>query len=86
MSNSYSHIFIAEACVVPPSTTFIHRECFGEYAMTDEEKQDYLVSWANVTKYDKPVSRKDVSWRYQTWSQLDGYPVWAKLNTYSGGG
>ena len=54
--------------------------------MSDEDHSDYTASWKNITTYPKPVSRKDVNWRYQTWDKLDGYPVWAELNTYSGGG
>ena len=28
----------------------------------------------------------DSSWKYRTWRQLDGYPYWGQMATYSGGG
>ena len=36
--------------------------------------------------YNQPVNPSDMPWRYQTWDQLDGYPMFAELDTYFGGG
>ncbi|XP_048575324.1 polycystic kidney disease protein 1-like 2 [Nematostella vectensis] len=73
-------------CAVPKDITFVTQDCFGEYSIGDDDENDYLPGWSNVTKYTKPVSRKDVSWRHQSGAQLDGYPVWANVSSYSGGG
>lgn len=75
-----------ESCQVPSEVYGITRECYGEYFIGKDDKHDYNVGWQNVTEYHKRIRWDDMMWRYQNASVLDGYPVWARLNTYSGGG
>ena len=64
----------------------ITNECYSEYSITEDDKKDYIKGWHNITTYETKISWDDMMWRYQNSSQLDGYPIWAKLGTYSGGG
>lgn len=75
-----------ESCQVPSEVYGITRECYGEYFISKDDKYDYNVGWQNVTEYHKRIRWDDMMWRYQNASVLHGYPVWARLNTYSGGG
>ena len=78
--------FYSESCQVPSEVYGITRECYGEYFISKDDKYDYNVGWQNVTEYHKRIRWDDMMWRYQNASALHGYPVWARLNTYSGGG
>ncbi|KAL9957104.1 hypothetical protein ACROYT_G038703 [Oculina patagonica] len=75
-----------ESCKVPTEVYGITNECYGEYFITKDDKNDYTEGWQNITTYDTKISWDDMQWRYQNGTQLDGYPFWAQLNTYSGGG
>lgn len=75
-----------ESCQVPTEVYGITKECYGEYSITKDDKNDYTEGWQNITTYDTEISWDDMQWRYQNASQLNGYPFWAQLKTYSGGG
>lgn len=78
--------FLLESCQVPTEVYGVTNECYGEYFITKDDKNDYTEGWENITTYNTEISWDDMQWRYQNASQLDGYPFWAQLNTYSGGG
>ena len=78
--------FLSESCQVASEVYGTTRECYGEYVINKEDKNDYTKGWQNVTTYYKRIRWDDMMWRHQSASELDGYPVWARLNTYSGGG
>lgn len=75
-----------ESCQVPTEVYGITNECYGEYFISKDDKNDYTEGWQNITTYDTEIWWDDMQWRYQNGTQLDGYPFWATLNTYSGGG
>lgn len=77
--------FKSESCQVPSEVYGITNECYGEYSITGDDKNDYTPGW-NITKYATKISWDDMPWRYQNSTQLDGYPFWAKLTTYGGAG
>ncbi|CAH3175942.1 unnamed protein product [Porites evermanni] len=74
-----------ESCQVPSEVYGITNECYGEYYITGDDKNDYTPGW-NITKYATRISWDDMPWRYQNSTQLGGYPFWAKLTTYGGAG
>lgn len=86
IAECFSFFFFSESCQVPSEVYGITRECYGEYFISKDDKYDYNVGWQNVTEYHKRIRWDDMMWRYQNASVLHGYPVWARLNTYSGGG
>ncbi|XP_078525795.1 polycystin-1-like protein 3 isoform X2 [Lissotriton helveticus] len=54
---------------------------FNMYNIEDEA--DYGAGWGPLP----PNSTNESSiWHYQTEDELEGYPIWAKFGTYSGGG
>ena len=75
-----------ESCQVPSEVYGITRECYGEYSINKDDENDYTSGWQNITTYYMRIRWDNMMWRYQNASALDGYPVWARLNTYSGGG
>lgn len=75
-----------ESCRVPSEVYGITRNCYGDYFITKDDENDYTVGWQNVTTYHTRINWDDMMWRHQSGSQLAGYPFWATLNTYSGGG
>ena len=77
---------LADSCRVPTQVYGITRECFEEYFINNDDKNDYIEGWKNVTTYHTKITWDDMMWRYQNGTQLDGYPFWAQLATYSGGG
>ena len=77
--------FKSESCQVPSEIYGITNECYGEYYITGDDKNDYTPGW-NITTYATKISWDDMPWRYQDRTQLDGYPFWAKLTTYGGVG
>ncbi|XP_047139597.1 polycystin-1-like protein 2 isoform X2 [Hydra vulgaris] len=60
--------------------------CLSDYKMNVEEVQDFDFDWQKPKKYSSPINPLTMPWRYQTSEELDGYPLSATLEIYSGGG
>ena len=60
--------------------------CIDEYSVFDEEDQDFERGWGNTTTYLERITRHTSPWRYQSWTDLDTYPYYARTTTYNGGG
>ena len=65
---------------------FISIDCADEYGFMDEESGDFMDSWKKRAPKKQPVTFANMPWTYQESSALDGYPFWAELTTYLGGG
>ena len=65
---------------------FLPLGCLGKYTTSNELKSDFPRNWTNSTDYSIRMNPRDMPWRYQNWTQLDGYPILAELDTYFGGG
>ncbi|XP_032892396.1 polycystic kidney disease protein 1-like 2 [Amblyraja radiata] len=68
-------------CPVPTRLVDRIKECRAPYSYSDE----YMLDFGNLSVYTDSSSLGS-SWRYQSESQLNGYPVWGKLAVYRGGG
>ncbi|XP_066910530.1 polycystin family receptor for egg jelly-like isoform X2 [Clytia hemisphaerica] len=65
---------------------FINIDCATGYSAARETRNDYNYNWSQPKTYKRSINPSDMPWRYQSWSDLDGYPMWAELDTYYGGG
>jgi len=67
---------------------FMTIDCAAEYGVAEEESGNYKGDW-DIPYFNESLpklSSTNKPWIYQTWQQLDGYPFWAELDTYFGGG
>lgn len=76
-----------ESCVMPNYVKDIMTiDCADSYGAADEEKRDFNYNWTKPTTFKENINPSNKPWRYQTWQDLDAYPIWAELETYYGGG
>ncbi|XP_072925767.1 polycystin-1-like protein 2, partial [Hemitrygon akajei] len=68
-------------CPVPTRLLDSIKECRAPYSYSDE----YMLDFGNSSTHTDSSSIAS-SWKYQSESQLNGYPIWGKLAAYRGGG
>ena len=52
----------------------------------ERTRNEYAYNWSQPKTYKRAINPSDVPWCYQSWSDLDGYPMLAEIDTYYGGG
>ncbi|XP_065639762.1 uncharacterized protein LOC100197148 isoform X3 [Hydra vulgaris] len=76
-----------DSCIMSTEISALFKiPCLSDYKMNVEEVQDFDFDWQKPKKYSSPINPLTMPWRYQTSEELDGYPLSATLEIYSGGG
>ena len=78
--------FLDVCKVAPEVEPFMSLQCLDAYGLENEETRDFNYDWTLPGNFTDGLSPSNKPWRYQTWNQLDAYPIWAELDTYYGGG
>lgn len=84
--NTYIFLFPDSCTKAKDIRSFISIDCLGGYSTYNELKRDFAHNWSIPRNYKIKMNPRDMPWRYQSWSDLDGYPFMAELDTYYGGG
>ncbi|XP_065672469.1 polycystin-1-like protein 2 isoform X9 [Hydra vulgaris] len=76
-----------DSCIMSSKISELFKiPCLSDYKMNVEEVQDFDFDWQKSKMYSSPINPLTIPWRYQTSEELDGYPLSATLEIYSGGG
>ncbi|XP_048461921.1 polycystic kidney disease protein 1-like 2 [Rhincodon typus] len=71
-------------CRIPRKLRSSIKECHALYSLDNEDISDYSLHWnASVSQNSSDL---DYVWKYQSQTELRGYPIWGKLAMYRGGG
>ena len=85
--NFNSVILSLDSCFASPKVVpFLTLDCAGKYSKENEETREFNYNWSKPFVSKENFSPLNAPWRYQSASELDGYPLWAELSTYNGGG
>ncbi|XP_072027797.1 polycystin-1-like protein 2 [Amphiura filiformis] len=68
-----------DSCSAPPKIKSVIPECNVEYSYSDEDRDDYNVSWTNS-------SMTRIEYQYKTSDDIDSYPYLGRHALYRGGG
>lgn len=72
------------SCLLAPQLRASLSGCRAPYSLDQEDRADYGEDW-NASAPDSG-DHFPLAWRYQSQSQLRGYPTWGRLALYPGGG
>jgi len=72
--------------MAPQVDPFVLIDCASAYSPARETRNDFARNWTIPKTYKGNINPSNMPWRYQTWEDLDGYPIFAELDTYYGGG
>ncbi|XP_023332927.1 uncharacterized protein LOC111704811 [Eurytemora carolleeae] len=75
------------SCTVAPSVVDLTKECAQLSNLINEEKKDFCNAWEERTELTKGFpSCQSAEFRYKTDVEMQGWPISAWRDTYSGGG
>ena len=62
--------------------------CHTDFKVLEQEKRDCFYNWTRFHTYPSDIPKKIIfkPWIFQTWDELDTYPLPARYTSYAGGG